>query len=112
LSQETKPATEVVPAFARRHYTITDLSAAWKMCDDKVRSLFRDEPGVLRLGEECSTGRRRRYQTLRIPEEVVQRVYLRLQTRNSSSKGKNENGHTRKQIDRTSITSTSEIRSL
>jgi hypothetical protein len=45
-----------------------------------IRRLFRDEPGVVRLG---AAGRRRKkdYFTLYIPESVVRRVHLRLTAR-------------------------------
>jgi hypothetical protein len=64
-----------------KHYTSDEVAALLHLCDDTVRTLFRNEPGVLRLGHE---GRRegnkrvRRYFRLRIPESVVLRVQARL----------------------------------
>jgi hypothetical protein len=44
-----------------------------------VRKLFENEPGVLVIGVEHSTGRKRRYVSLRIPQYVIERVHRRLQ---------------------------------
>jgi len=59
-----------------RHYTVAEVSEAWKLSADKVRRLFQDEPGVLVL-EDRSAFSKRRYRTLRIPESVVERVHRR-----------------------------------
>ena len=67
-----KPGT-----FAVRHYTVGEIASLWSLSDDAVRNLFESEPGVLSIGEERS-GRKRRYVTLRIPEDVAERVHRRL----------------------------------
>lgn len=66
-------------AFARRHYTVPEIARLWVFCDDVVRELFENEPGVIRIGAERSSGKKRRYVSLRIPEDVAERVYRRLQ---------------------------------
>ena len=56
-----------------RHYTPKELATAWHVHENTIRRLFADEPGVLKLGNKrrgC-----REYFTLRIPEDVVARVY-------------------------------------
>jgi hypothetical protein len=67
------------PDFARRHYTVNQIAELWELSDDMVRKLFENEPGVLAIGIEHSMGRKRRYVSLRIPEDVVERVHRRLQ---------------------------------
>jgi len=81
--QATNPAA--VPAvspggFAERHYTVAEISQMWQLSPDSVRRLFEREPGVLALGSDHSTGYKRRYTTLRVPESVLARVHRRLCT--------------------------------
>lgn len=64
-------------AILERHFSVQTLAEIWGMSADTVRQLFEDEPGVIRLGDRTS-GRRRRYVTLRIPESVADRVHKRL----------------------------------
>ena len=63
-----------------RHFTPNQVAGLWGMHPATVRRLFRDEPGVIRLG---AAGRRRKkdYFSLYIPESVMRRVHLRLTTR-------------------------------
>ena len=68
-----------VPAFARRHYSVPEIARLWRFSDDFVRELFQGEPGVLRVGTERWTGRKRKYLSLRIPEEIAEKVHRRLQ---------------------------------
>lgn len=60
-----------------RHYSPTELASAWGLSIETIRSIFRDEPGVLKIGKP-RTKYRRGYFTLRIPEEVAERVHRRL----------------------------------
>ena len=60
-----------------RHYTPTEIAEIWNLSTDTVRKLFENEPGVLVL-EDDKHRRRRRYRTLRIPEDVLERVHKRL----------------------------------
>ena len=55
------------------------IAELWGLSDDTIRNFFEKEPGVIAIGDGRSTGRRRRYVTLRIPEAVLERVHLRLQ---------------------------------
>jgi hypothetical protein len=64
-----------------RHYTVKELGALWKLSTATVARLFRDEPGVLKIGRDQPRRGRRSYTTLRISESVVQRVYRRLTVR-------------------------------
>ncbi len=60
-----------------KHLTVTELSQLWNLSDDKVRALFRREPGVLKLATPEKL-HRRGYVTLRIPESVAKRVHEKL----------------------------------
>ena len=59
------------------HYSPVELAEAWGISVETVRSIFREEPGVLKLGK-TGTKYRRAYFTLRIPQEVALRVHRRL----------------------------------
>ena len=57
------------------------IADAWELSTAKVRRIFQNEPGVIRIGEPSRRlGRKlkRRYFTLRIPQSVVERVHARL----------------------------------
>ena len=60
-----------------RHYAVAEIAEMWNLSADKVRELFKNEPGVLVIGEQ-SPRHKRRYVTLRIPHSVVERVHRRL----------------------------------
>ena len=66
-----------VSAVEERHYSPQELATAWGVSVQTIRDVFRDEPGVLKLGSD-GTRTRRRYKTLRIPESVAERVHTRL----------------------------------
>lgn len=70
--------TENPPRFAMRHFSVAEIAEMWGYSDDFVRKLFEREPGVLAAGHGRSPGKRR-YLTLRIPLDVAERVYRRLQ---------------------------------
>lgn len=60
-------------------YTVAELAREWRLSPDKIRQLFRSEPGVVKLKDpNASKKRKRPYVTLRIPPEVAQRVKRRL----------------------------------
>lgn len=63
-----------------KHYAPADLAEAWGVSTDLIRSLFRDEPGVLKI-DRPATRAKRSYSTIRIPESVVVRVHTRLTSR-------------------------------
>ena len=67
-----------VPRFAVRHYTVAEIAALWSLSDDAVRKIFEKESGVLVIGDTRPSLRKRRYTTLRIPQDVVERVHRRL----------------------------------
>jgi hypothetical protein len=60
-----------------KHFSPAELAKAWGVSVETVRSIFRAEPGVLKLGRP-GTKFRRGYFTLRIPEQVAERVHRRL----------------------------------
>jgi hypothetical protein len=59
------------------HYTPAELAEMWGVSTETVRVLFREEPGVLKIGPD-GTRFRRGYKTLRIPYSVAERVHTRL----------------------------------
>jgi hypothetical protein len=60
-----------------KHFAPADLAKAWGLSAEKVRQLFRSEPGVLRIGNSGDK-HDRGYVTLRIPQSVAVRVHTRL----------------------------------
>lgn len=70
------PRPELVsPDFSQRHYSVAEVAGMWNLSSDAVRRLFENEPGVLTLTGGGS--KRTSYKTLRIPENIVTRVYRR-----------------------------------
>lgn len=57
-----------------RHYSVQELAKLWNFCENTIRSLFRDEPGVLKIGSGETLHKRKKWQ-LSIPESVVIRVH-------------------------------------
>ena len=78
-SAPRKPVQYSTPDPLERHYTVLEVAALWALSDRTVRCIFEGEPGVVRWSHP-ETRRKRRYETLRIPESVLKRVYQRLQT--------------------------------
>jgi hypothetical protein len=60
-----------------KHFSPSDLAKAWGVSVETVRQIFRQEPGVLRIGTNGDS-RTRSYITLRIPQSVAARVHARL----------------------------------
>ena len=59
-----------------RHFSVSELAAAWNLSQDTIRPLFVEEPGILNL---CKPSRLKRiYRPIRIPASVAARVYRRL----------------------------------
>jgi hypothetical protein len=58
------------------HYTVHELATIWGLGVDKIRELFSDEQGVIKIQRPKRRGRRS-YATLRIPEAVADRVQRR-----------------------------------
>jgi hypothetical protein len=61
-----------------RHLSPGQIAELWGLSADKVRRLFQNEPGVLVFANATKGRRKRSYQTLRIPQYVVERVHRRL----------------------------------
>jgi hypothetical protein len=72
-----KPGIEKSNLMKDKHYSPDELAELWGVSAETIRSIFRDEPGVLKIGK---TGAKyqRGYVTLRIPESVAERVHTRL----------------------------------
>ena len=61
------------------NYTVAELAQEWGLSSDKIRELFKEEPGVLKLRDEnAGKKRKRKYVTLRIPPDVARRVARRI----------------------------------
>jgi hypothetical protein len=63
------------------HYTAKEIALLWKLSTSSIINIFRDEPGVLKIGHDRPRRRRRSYTTLRIPHSIVERVYRRMLVR-------------------------------
>ena len=58
-----------VAAF-ERHYKPSELAKLWSVGESTIMRMFRDEPGVLRLGERGALRR-----AVRIPQSVAERKH-------------------------------------
>jgi hypothetical protein len=65
--------------FEEKHYSPRDLAKTWGLSVEKIRQIFRDEPGVLKIGDR-NLRNQHSYITLRIPESVAERAHNRLST--------------------------------
>lgn len=63
------------------HYAAKELALLWRLSTTSIIRIFRDEPGVLKIGRDQPRRRRRSYVMLRIPQSVVERVYRRMLVR-------------------------------
>src|ERR1700738_1929469 len=61
-------------AVSRIHFTVAELAKAWGLSTETIRNIFRSEPGVLKIGRPESKYRRG-YTTIRIPQDVAERVH-------------------------------------
>jgi hypothetical protein len=66
---------EQVEKLEERHYTVPELAESWHLSPLVVRKLFEKEPGVVIFCQPKMN--KRTYRTLRIPESVAKRVYLK-----------------------------------
>jgi hypothetical protein len=62
---------------AVKHFTPEELADLWNVSTETIRAIFREEPGVLKIGKTGSK-HKRGYVTLRIPEDVAERIHTRL----------------------------------
>jgi len=60
-----------------RHFSVHEIADSWKLCENSVRALFKDEPGVVRI-ERPRSRWKRGYSTLRVPQSVLERVHQRM----------------------------------
>ena len=63
------------PIERQPHYRVRELAALWHLSPTTITKLFRDEPDVLRIGDNHG---KRQYVTLSIPASVAARVHQRL----------------------------------
>jgi hypothetical protein len=82
VEQTAEPTPKLTKGQPTEHvkgtdYTVQELAKLWQFSPDKVRELFENEPGVLKIKNPPKKGKRA-YTTLRIPEPVAERVRRRL----------------------------------
>lgn len=65
-----------------RHFSVADLAERLSLSPSTIIRIFRDEPGVVKIGTPDRLVKRP-HLTLRIPESVARRVYDRLRSRSS-----------------------------
>jgi hypothetical protein len=73
-TEEAIPVKATSLATLERHFSVSEISEIWSLSKDTVCRMFQNEPGVLVLSGR-SSGRKRRYTTLRIPQSVLERVH-------------------------------------
>lgn len=74
----------LTPLATERHFSPATIAELWDLSPTKVRRMFAEEPGVIKVGEPSRrVGRKlkRSYYTLRIPQSVVDRVHSRIRTK-------------------------------
>jgi transcriptional regulator GlxA family with amidase domain len=78
LSYHKKPVqSETATEAFERHYSVLELAEMWSLSERTIRRMFEGEEGVVNWAR--AAGRyKRHYQTLRIPESVMLRVYQRI----------------------------------
>jgi len=64
-----------VPIAFERQYTPAELAEIWKLHETTIIRMFRDRPGVLKIGKSNRRDGKRDYVTLRIPESVALKVH-------------------------------------
>ena len=64
-----------------RHFTVSEIADLWHWSPDKVRDVFRDEPGVLQSQLRLLRSRKRQNVMLSIPESVMRRVHERYEVK-------------------------------
>jgi hypothetical protein len=75
-SSDTAALSSPVDSVANeRHYSVEEVGKMWTLGNDTVRRMFRNIPGVLVLRVDNHRIGKRRYETLRIPQSVLERVH-------------------------------------
>lgn len=64
-----------------KHYTPMEIAEILSLDPKVIRNIFRKEPGVLKIGNDRSTYRKRSHTTLRIPQSVFERVHRRMEVK-------------------------------
>ena len=64
----------------KQAYTVAEVAALTGFSGQTVTRVFRNEPGVLLMGRARSD-KKRRYQSIRIPRAVYERVVCRLRVK-------------------------------
>jgi hypothetical protein len=59
------------------HFSIKEIAELWGLCENSVRELFKEEPGVIRI-QRPKSRYKRSYTTIRIPRSVLDRVHRRM----------------------------------
>jgi hypothetical protein len=59
-----------------KHYSVSEVAELWDLSEDSIRRLFSRKSGVLVIGSDERLHKRKR-KTLRIPESVLKRVYMK-----------------------------------
>ncbi len=67
----------ITPSAVEKHYAPGELAELWGVHPETIRNIFREEQGVLKIGDK-NPKHKRPYITLRIPESVALRVHKRL----------------------------------
>jgi excisionase family DNA binding protein len=76
LDKEARPTMSLA---IEKHWAPNEVAEMWGLSAEMVRMVFRDEPGVLLIGEPSRrVGKKlkRTYMTMRIPQSVLERVHL------------------------------------
>ena len=61
--------------FTEPHYKLATLAKMWRISRERLRLIFCDEPGVVKI-----LGKTKKRTLYSIPESVARRVHLRLQS--------------------------------
>jgi hypothetical protein len=67
-------------AALEKHYTVKEVASMWSLSDFTIRKIFKDEPGVIKIGEGERRYKRSHF-VLRIPESVLIRTHEKLRGR-------------------------------
>jgi hypothetical protein len=62
-----------------KHYSIAEVAELWGLSWTTVKRMIEGEHGILTFGNPGSA-KRKPYQTIRIPESVLQRLHTRLRS--------------------------------
>jgi hypothetical protein len=75
-TEQTPPSPERTKGvFNEYHYRVQEIAELWQLSTDSVQRFFRDEPDLFLLPRSSRHVRKRRYETIRIPESVLVRVH-------------------------------------